>query len=160
MESGLEAEEEFYEDIKESIRSFLVEKVNEAYTRHISKLMVEVEGNQVTTPAKEDVSFQQRLQVVLDAGLLPWAMRRGEEVLFTVGLAEELREVVGKMEYLKSIAELLGWDYTVVKIGKRSTRATRTTLEDLIDFLAPSTTHSRSPRTTHYSPHHLSSLLP
>ena len=88
---------------------------------------------------KPCVFFPQRLQVVLDVGLLPWAIRRGEKVMFTAGLVKELVERGVSVESLKSLAEMLKWNYGKAKIGSKSvTKVAWTTLEDLLEFLEPS----------------------
>jgi len=72
---------------------------------------------------------------------LAWAMLRGEEVLFTSGFAEELRRVVTDIG-LKSLAELLGWEYrkkVSLRSGKRVTSVSciAVRLNDLLEFLQP-----------------------
>jgi hypothetical protein len=134
-EEFTKGEEEQEEELKEDIRSCLVEWVNEAFTRHISRIQVEV-GDKVFTPAREEIPFAQRLIAVLDARLLPWAFRKGEKVIFTTRLVSELQRRIN-VDSLKSIAEMLGWNYGVVKVGKQAVRAAWVKLEDLLEFLEP-----------------------
>jgi len=89
-----------------------------------------------------DATFGERVGIVLGNNLLPWAMLRGEEVLFTSGFAEELRRVVGDIGGLKSLAELLGWEYrkkVSLRSGKRVTSVSciAVRLNDLLEFLQP-----------------------
>jgi hypothetical protein len=45
--------------------------------------------------------------------------------------------VVGDVEGLKSIAELLGWGYEPRKIGGRTVRVAVTTVDGLLELLVP-----------------------
>ena len=128
-------EEELEEELREEVRSYMVEWVNEAFTRHVSRLMVDLGADRAYTPAREEIPFTQRLVAVLDAGLLPWAFRKDEMVFFNARLASELQKRVS-VDSLKSLAEMLGWKYGVVKLGGRAVRAAWTTLDELLNFLA------------------------
>ncbi|HDI74977.1 MAG TPA: DNA primase [Thermoprotei archaeon] len=129
-----ETEEDIYEDIKESIRAYLLKKINEHYTRFVGKLIVDV-----NTTSIDEVDFEERVRVVLKEQLLPYAFLRnsldGEYVYFTNELAKELTCAIGDIGGLKSIAELLNWRYCVVKIGKKAIRCATVPLKQFIDFL-------------------------
>jgi len=129
-------EENIYEDVREAIRSYLVKRINEEYTRFVGRVVVEA-GDLPRT----EVDFETRVRVVLEKRLLPWAILREDTVLFTTGLVEELRAVVGDIGGLKSIAELLGWEYnpkyTVREGGKpKGVAVAKTTLRNLMEFLS------------------------
>jgi len=79
--------------------------------------------------------------VVLEKGLLPWAIVRGGTVYITTGILEELRPAIGDMS-LKSLAELLGWSYNpryVLRKGEgkvTSKSVIEIAVDDLLDFLS------------------------
>jgi len=131
-------EGEIEEETIENIRIYLVKRINDEFTRHISKLQVTTESNAVLSIAREDVSLPERIRVVLDTKLIPWMIRKNEDVLFTSAFVEELGNVIGDIGGLKSIAELLGWEYIVARVGKRTIKAIKTTIEELTEFLSPS----------------------
>jgi len=66
-----------------------------------------------TYKPRHKASFSERVKTVLENKLISWAiyLEDKEEVLLTKGFADELREVIGDIGGLKSIAELLGWSY-------------------------------------------------
>jgi hypothetical protein len=134
-------EGEIEEETIENIRNYLVKRINDEFTRHISKLQVTTESKAILTVAREDVSLPERIRAVLDTKLIPWMMRKNEDVLFTSAFIEELGNVIGDIGGLKSIAELLGWEYIVARVGKRCTKAIKTTIEELTEFLSPSDIH-------------------
>ena len=110
-----------YEEIREAIISFLRRKINEA-ARRIS----------------EYDTFEARLKAVLESDLLPWAYLKKDvdllasKVIFTVDLARELRSVIGDIGGLKSIAEIMGWDYGVEKVGGKARKVAYVTLGKLL----------------------------
>jgi len=135
-----QAEDNIYEDMRESIRNFLVERINDAYFKAAGRVEVLKEEG-ISFGSRLELGFEERARVVLTAGLIPWmVLRRGEDgeelVMFFSGFARELEEVVGDIGGLKSIAELLGWGYKNVKLGGEVKRAAVVKLRDLIDFLA------------------------
>ena len=67
---------------------------------------------------------------------MPWAILRDGEVYFTTDFARELKNVIGEIGGLKGIAELLGFEYKVVKLNGRSLRVMKTTLDKLVEFLS------------------------
>jgi len=133
-----ESVEDVYEDMVERIRSYIVERVNDEYSKFVGKLVVEKpeEGRILSLP-KTETSLKERAVVVLEKGLLPWAILRNNTIYITSSIVEELRERVGDIS-LKSLAELLKWRYIPkksFKVGKAVT--TKTVIEvPLEDFLA------------------------
>ena len=120
-----ESEENIYDDIKERIRESLLNAFIEKYTTRVAKL------------TNED-DLEVIVQRVLTSYLIPWAylvLRDGyNEVRFTAGLIDELKPRVGDIS-LKSLAELLGWEYKVTKVNGRSVKTVVVKLRDLINFL-------------------------
>lgn len=54
---------------------------------------------------------------------------------FSGDLTRELRSVVGDMGGLKTVSELLGWEYGVYKVKGKVLRAMRILFKSLIEFL-------------------------
>jgi hypothetical protein len=79
--------------------------------------------------------------VVLEKRLIPWLILKGGTVYVTTGLVKELeRELRDDMGGLKSIAEMLGWDYEKkhhFREGKeeRNVSVAYTSIEDFLAFL-------------------------
>lgn len=69
------------------------------------------------------------------AELIPWLITRNDKIIMTSGFARELEKITGDIGGLKSIAELLGWEYKVVKFHGRPVRAMVTREEDFMSFL-------------------------
>jgi len=135
-----QAEDNIYEDTREAIRSFLVERFNDAYFRAAGRVEI-LRDEGISFGSRLEVSFEERVRIALGSGLVPWAfLKKGEDgdlVVFTVELARELEKRIGDIGGLKSIAELLGWGYIKVKLGDRQGRAMAVKLEQLIEFLRP-----------------------
>jgi len=144
-EEGLE---DAYRDIEEQVRSVILRSIVDAYTRYVGKL-----------PEKQLDRDALREAVVKTAGVVPWLMVRARdevmdpanpvneeavEVFLLPGLMDELERAgaVGSLGGLKSIAELLNWEYIPklsIRVAERTTsRAViRTTLRRFLDFLLP-----------------------
>ena len=133
------SEEDVYEDVKESIRVFLVNKITEAYTRFVGKIIAENATN-VKVFDRSSIAFENRVKVVLQENLIPWLILKDSNVYITTGILQELKEVVGDMS-LKSLAQLLGWVYDrfSIRIVKKvvSRYMVKVSLEDFVEFLAP-----------------------
>lgn len=110
IELWYENEENVYEDIKEGIRNYLLKRINEEFTRFVGRVIVE-KPDSTSYLTKEEIEFEDRVKIVLKNNLLPWAVLRDDMVVFTTGVVDELRHIVGDIGGLKSIAELLGWEY-------------------------------------------------
>jgi DNA polymerase III delta prime subunit len=115
-------DENIFEDIKEAIKAFLLKEINKEYSLNISRL------------GAVEVTLEERVQKVLEDKLLPYAKLQGDKVYFNSEFARELSKVIGDIGGLKSIAELLGWNYQIVKLGKTA-RVAGVPLEKFVDFL-------------------------
>ncbi len=138
IEERHEEDLDIYEQIKEQIREFLIDEINKAYFKAVGKVVVEkVEDNRYSyerSPALS-VSPEERVQVVFENKLLPWAYSKDGKAYFTSGFARALESRVGNLGGLKGVAELLGWEYKVVRQEKKLRKAMVISLEDLISFL-------------------------
>ena len=136
---------EYFEDTKELIRNFLVKRINEEFSKNIQKLVGEVystSGFQEGFYKKSEVDFVDRVLNVLDKQLIPWLIRKDETVYITSGFVKEIESLVGNTGGLKSLAELLGWEYNpkyTLRDGKsvKGLVVIRVDLEDFISFLNP-----------------------
>jgi hypothetical protein len=137
LEDSGEAEGEAYENVRELIRGYILKRINEEYSRFVGRVVVEKPSEDRVAYQRWELPLEERLRIVLEYKLIPWLVSRGEEILVTVGLVEELKDVVGDMGGLKSIAELLGWGYESRKIGGRTVKVAVTSVDNLLDLLAP-----------------------
>jgi hypothetical protein len=136
LEGATEDVEEVYESIIEQIRAHILKRVNEEYNRYVGRVDVETSEG-IDRRYRWQLPLEERLKIVLEYQLIPWLLSRGEEILVTRGLVEELRDVVGDMGGLEGLAQLLGWDYKDRKIGGKTVKVALTSLRDLVKFLAP-----------------------
>jgi len=130
---------DIYEEYRESIRSYLVKRINEEYSRHIGRVVVE-DRTGITNLPKADIDLETRIKIVLSNQLLPFAFLKydkdGTTVIFTSSLTDELRKVIGDIGGLKSIAELLGWEYKLFRIKNKVVKGAGISLEEFIEFLS------------------------
>ena len=129
------------ETVRESIRGYILKRINQEYTRFVGKVLVGIEGG-LETRAREDLEFEDRVKTVLENKLLPWAILKGSTIIITTGLMDEIQHLVGDIGGLKSVAELLGWEYRgqySIRMGKsvKNLSVIIVDLEDFIRFLAP-----------------------
>jgi len=135
-----QAEDNIYEDMREAIRSFLVERFNDAYFRAAGRVEI-LRDEGISFGSRLEVSFEERVRIALGSGLIPWAfLKEGDDgdlvVMFTAELARELEKRIGDIGGLKSIAELLGWEYKHAKLGEgRQGKVAAVKLSELLDFL-------------------------
>jgi hypothetical protein len=137
LEDSEEAEGEAYESVRELIRGYILERVNEEYSKFVGRVVVERPSGDRVAYQRWEVNLEERLRTVLEYHLIPWLLHRGEEVYITTGLVEELKDVIGDVGGLKSLAELLGWAYDVRKVGGRPLRVAITSLRKLLELLSP-----------------------
>lgn len=144
------SEEYVYENMREAIRNHLIKRINEEYNRFVGRIIVEKsEGPDYRYEYKDrrEASLKDRLEITLQYNLIPWILYRQNregriEILLTSGLVNELTPIIGDIGGLKSIAELLGWEYIPkysIRVGKgvKNISIIRTTIEDLLDFITP-----------------------
>ena len=129
---------EIYENMIEQIRNYLLDRINKEYVRAIGKVTsIEERGLDEFT----QIDISRRVVNVLENQLIPWIIKKGDEVIITTGVISELQQVIGDIGGLKSIAELLGWEYSKRKIGGHSIWVITTTLDNFIKFLIPRVEH-------------------
>ena len=126
-------EVDVYDELREQVREFLISEVNKAYFKAVGKIAVEENG--YAYRAAWEASPEERVKVVLENKLLPWAYLHNGLVYFTSGLARSLEREVGNLGGLKGLAELLGWEYKNMKDGRSVRKVAITPLEALLSFL-------------------------
>jgi len=137
LEDSGEAEGEAYESVRELIRGYILKRINEEYNKFVGRVVVERPSGDRVAYQRWELPLEERLKTVLEYQLIPWLVGRGEEILVTVGLVEELKDVIGDIGGLKSIAELLGWGYEPRKIGGRTAKVAVTSVDNLLGLLVP-----------------------
>jgi len=128
------SEENIYEDIKESIRAFILKRINEEYTRFVGRVFIEAESG-AKVLGRTEVDFEIRVLTVIQNRLLPWAMYKDGEVYITSEIVNELKPIVGDIGGLKSIAELLGWNYKTLRSGNSFKKAMVVQFKEFVAFL-------------------------
>jgi hypothetical protein len=140
LEHTSESEAELYEDLREAIRSHLVKRINEEYSRFVGRVVVvREETSSSETYSRSELGLEERARVVLEKQLIPWLVLIGSEVYITKGILEELKDTIGDTT-LKSLAELLGWEYKSrhsIRQGDSVTSKSviRVSLESFLEFL-------------------------
>ena len=136
LEAKETEEDDAYEDIKERIRGFLLERINQEYNKFVGKITVQTETN-VKEIKRDEADMHQRIDIIIEQRLIPWLLGKDEYVYITNGILPELEKEIGDIGGLKSMAELLGWNYSVAKINGKATRVISVNLEDFVSFLYP-----------------------
>jgi len=134
-------EKDFYEDMRESIRIFLMNKINEAYNRFVGRITVETSEG-YSFRERSDLGLEDRVKIVLEKELIPWLFTSKGFVYLTTGFYEELINVIGDVGGLKSVAEILGWNYKPRHSKREGEKVTSLSvievfLRDFIEFLKP-----------------------
>jgi len=101
---------EVYENKREEVRNILANKINLTFSQSISRI-TETNEHGTTTDIidKANASFEQRLEAVLEKGLIPYLIQKGEYVYITPAIVSDLIKV--GIETLKALADLMGWEY-------------------------------------------------
>jgi len=147
------SEEIVYEDMREIIRNYFIKKINEEYSKFVGRIIVEKpEGLSYRYEYKDrkEADLKDRLMIVLQYNLIPWMMFRQDkegkiDIIITTGIMKELTPLIGDIGGLKSVAELLGWEYKPrysYRIGEKrekvkTTNIMRIELNDFLEFLLP-----------------------
>lgn len=131
--------EELDDEEREDIRLFFVNAINDAHKR------VQVWDEETGRPKADSLDsnykttndFENKVWTVLNEQLIPYIglhkNREGKfQVYCTSGLKKALTNVTSSSYNLKSIAELLEWDYKSVKLPK----VTKVMIVDFDEFLA------------------------
>ena len=136
--------DDFDTNQREDIRNFFVSQFNQAR----KKVQVTTENGFVTdnTLDTDEAStyedFEDINWSIINNRMLNWALPRvsradNKHVCLTQGLRTALGEHINFCNDLKSIAELIGWDYTQVKLNGRNQRVIDVKFDEFMEFLYP-----------------------
>jgi hypothetical protein len=127
-------------DIREIVRGFIVKRINDEFTRFVGKITVET-PDRIDIRNRDDAKFEDRVKIVITNKLIPWLIGKDDEVLITTAFIEELRNIIGDVGGLKSLAELLGWEYKLLTFREEGRvqgfRVIATKIDNFIAFLVP-----------------------
>jgi ribosomal protein L37AE/L43A len=126
-------------DLRQSIKEFLLGRINDAYSRAVGRVTVDT-GDDIQYVKSFEASPEKRIRIVVEQRYIPWLFAKDNQVFFTTGFADELAkmglEVGGG---LKAIAEHLGWQYKNHTFKERGQVQCRAVIviswEEFIDFL-------------------------
>ncbi|MEM4903123.1 MAG: hypothetical protein QXK25_06630, partial [Ignisphaera sp.] len=129
-------------DPQETITEEFVERlkryVNDSFARYVSRVIeIDRDSGRVYSLYPNSYSVEEKIRILLEKDLLPGIrLLKNDEAVITSSLLREL-DLEGKVN-LKSLAELLGWEYRVVKVGGRPVKAAVTRLQNIVDLLVSS----------------------
>lgn len=135
--------EELDDEEREDIRLFFIQEINRA-TQKVQVWEEETgrpKNSTFDSNYKTSKNFDNRVWTVLNEHLIPYMglHKTGEgtfQVYCTTGLKKALSKVTSSSYNLRSVAELLEWDYKPVKLPKL-TRVMIVDYEDFLNFLYP-----------------------
>jgi len=134
------AETETQEDLEEidieNLREFLISKINDAYQRYVGKIEIITENSSRTLKNAYAVPVEWRAEVVAKNNLISWLMWKSNSILITAGILNEVRDFLGDIT-MRSLAELLGGEYTTKKIGGKARKVIIIKFEKFAEFLTP-----------------------
>lgn len=139
--SKSETMEDLDNELVESIRIFLLERINKETTK-INVMGDSYSEERVDVGLKTSDDFTSKVWNVLNERLIPWLHpynKNGKDyVCFTVGFKSDLHKFTEVCQPLKSIGELLGWKYQGVRMEGNVTKVIIVSLDKFISFLYPS----------------------
>lgn len=120
--------------IVEEFRETLKKYINDLYARYVSRLVErDVERGTETLIRPDEQTLNGKLEVLLSNHMMPGVtLRRDGTVVVTRKLLDELN--MSHLQ-LKSLAEIIGWEYKLVKVGKHPAKAIVTTKDNIYQFL-------------------------
>ena len=137
-----ESLEDFDNTQTEDIRMFFLEQFNQARKR----ITLRDENGFITDHEIEEDSssddFEDINWSIINNRMFSWALPKVSKhhtryVCFSQGLRKAISEHVDFCSDLKSIGELLGWDYKNVKFGKQQQKVLKVNFHDFMDFIYP-----------------------
>jgi hypothetical protein len=126
----------------EELRMFFLEEINKKINR-INTDVYETPSGKTPNHVKNGEDFHDRVFNVINEKLIPYmgihhsTKTDADYVYFTTGLKRALHGANQVCYDVKSIAELLGWKYDVMKINGKSVRVMSVRFEKFIRFLYP-----------------------
>ena len=127
-----------FEHLKERILAFLIKRINDDTAKYFGKIEVYVESDQDEEGRWERISrteteFSWRVETLLKNDWIPWALLKDGMVYIFPTFADEMENIIGDIGGLKSIAEIMGWEYGTFRINRNTVRkCARVRFEDFI----------------------------
>lgn len=132
-EFSASATEMVIEEFAERLKRY----INDLFARYVSRV-VEVDSESLSSRMIEPdrISVERKIRVLLREGMIPgMRIKPGDEdhcyILYSLIKEIELSETVD----LKSLSEMLGWEYGTYKIHGKPVKAVRVKIEDLVKLL-------------------------
>jgi hypothetical protein len=131
---------EVYEDKREALRGFIIKRINDEYNRFVGRVTVETKEG-FETLQRAELGLKERAKTVIEKQLIPWLIGKEETIYMTTGILDDLqKEKYNIAGDLKSLAEMLDWEYILIKPikigGKTTSRSViKVSLEDFLNFL-------------------------
>lgn len=122
-----------YESIIEEFIERLKKYINDLFARYVSRIL-EVNRGSISAIAPDTLDIERKIRVMLEKNLLPGVrILKDSKIAITTAFLKEL-EMEEKVS-LKSMAELLGWEYRSVRIKDKVFMCIATEIEKIIDLL-------------------------
>ncbi|MEO0202348.1 MAG: hypothetical protein ABIL37_01315 [candidate division WOR-3 bacterium] len=131
-------EQDFCETIIEEFIERFRKYVNDLFAKYISRI-IEVSSSSVGKITPDSIEFERRLRILLEKNLLPGCRINEEEIIITSSLLREI-ELENKIS-LKSLAELLNWEYGVFWLSNKSIRAIKTQFNRFLNLFTNESLH-------------------
>ncbi|MEM4535360.1 MAG: hypothetical protein QW764_04900 [Desulfurococcaceae archaeon] len=127
---------DLHETVLEEFIERLKKYINDSFARYVSRIIEidsETVATSVTTP--DTVEVGKKLRILVQKNLLAGVRPLGEDkIVITATLLREIG-LEGRVS-LKSLAEIMGWEYKPVRIAKEVVKAVVTTVDSLIETLS------------------------
>ncbi|MEM1936510.1 MAG: hypothetical protein QXD14_07325, partial [Sulfolobales archaeon] len=126
----------FHETIVEEFVERFKKYINDSFARYVSRIIqTDTETLRATVVTPDQVTLAEKVRILVEKNLLAGVRPLGEDkIVITSTLLREI-ELEGRVS-LKSLAEIMGWEYKPVRIAKEVVKAVVTTVDALIEALA------------------------
>lgn len=125
---------EFGESIVEEFVEKLKKYINDLFAKYVSRVIetnTETIHAEIITPDK--FKLGEKLKILLEKQMMPGIrLLENNNIAITYSL---LREIGLEKISLKSLAEIMGWEYKSVRLAKEVVKASITTVDKLIEIL-------------------------
>ncbi|MEM1642084.1 MAG: hypothetical protein QXI85_04785 [Desulfurococcaceae archaeon] len=126
----------FHETIVEEFVERLKKYINDSFARYVSRIIqTDSEALRVSMVTPDQVTLAEKVRILVEKNLLAGVRPIGKNrIAITATLLREI-ELEGRVS-LKSLAEIMGWEYKPVRIAKEVVKAVVTTVDSLIETLS------------------------
>ncbi|MEM4914297.1 MAG: hypothetical protein QW579_08895, partial [Desulfurococcaceae archaeon] len=126
----------YHEIIVEEFVERLKKYINDSFARYVSRIIqTDSEALRASVVTPDQVTLAEKVRILVEKNLLAGVRPLGENrIAITATLLREI-ELEGKVS-LKSLAEIMGWEYKPVRIAREVVKAVVTTVDSLIEVLS------------------------